>query len=237
MNNVIFVVALGLLMPFSSLAFKDTLRLKVGVVADLLNGRGRVPAEQKKIVKELKEKVGLSNYKIPVRNTNVLIKFFWGWRSAFALFPGVFDRLYINKEWLEELTPDEQAFLISCQLIDIKNYTGLKKWAVKFIAKAFQKKYKMFYIPLDLLENYCLRLLEAETDKEAVKLLNTTEGAINLFYEMAYAKHPKKSSWYRSMQISGHNVLYPIATLPVIKWFQGTAPYGDRASNIQDVLD
>ena len=232
----------------------DKARLKLGSIADIVLGLGSISTEDEQLVKALKEKAGITR-EVPIRNMSTLAKLIFGFENGFVFSPGIFDRMYLNKEWLSELSQSEKEFLIAHELMHVKHRDVFYAILAKLLkdkgdkrAMGDQAANQPYSLRRDLgldrtpaqhavvtativLHNLVKRICEKRADFDAVKLLGTGEGGSKLLSGVREFK--VKGPWYRKMHACLNRLTYPLLSLPVIEHIYLDHPtYENRIKDI-----
>ena len=260
----LFLAAVLLLSVTSNCSLSEYVnkaRLGLGSVADLALGTGSINPEDEQLIKELQVKAGITG-KIPVRNMSILAKLIFGFENGFAFAPGILNRLYLNKEWLSELTKEEKEFLFAHELMHVKHKDVF--WAIfanfikDFIDSKFAPKRTNDQInvqqPLDPQEAAARRRAQWLKD-HAVKYAtgafkNTVSRSREKYADTdavkllkagkggvqlmrTWRKFKVQGPWYRKMHAILNKISYPVLSLPVLKQlFLSHPTFEDRMNYI-----
>lgn len=300
-------------------AILDTARLAAGRVMDVALGWSDASPEVTKQVKDICEKMGVK-HKVPVKKMSWLSKIFgmwpesgvklemgipistnvnsWlqalpgGYANSYALAPGLLDRLYVNEDWLKELSPAEVEFVLGHEIARIKHkdklfvlgynllsavianrlvpvpngshiddalaviadtlepnrisIRGKARGEAAVIADAAADGVPANFIELragglrDILTWYEMvtylgrvsinRQQVKAADNLAVKKLGATAAAIQFLNSRQQCS--MKGPWYRTVQGAINTICYPIAYLPVIKYFAARPSNEERRDSL-----
>lgn len=143
----IFVLSLTLICgyahasPSGAYAFFNLL----GHIHDLFWARGDLSEKHTAMFNELAEKLGIDKREIKVKNAGFLTRFFWLYNNALA--SQLFHRVYINEDWLNQMTDDEKRFLMAQKLVHHSKHQGFKWLSAGLLTTIFQNS--MIYHGID----------------------------------------------------------------------------------------
>ena len=103
-----------------STSIGHTIRLEAGKIFDLFFGLKDASQETQEEVAKIAQKLGVT-HKIPVKQMNLLARLFSGYANAFAFSPGLIDRIYVNEEWLNQLSTKSKNFVLGHEMCHIKH--------------------------------------------------------------------------------------------------------------------
>lgn len=212
----------------------------LGDITDYFLSRGDLSEKYTKLFHEIAQKLNIDDREIKVKNAGFLFRFFLGYSNALAMQQT--NRVYLNEDYLKQLSDEQIAFLMAHELSHHSKHHVVKTILANIVLGAAQAKTTLLlnseifekskmnplliYVTSGFGSLSIWGLLNAqmaqmqETEADTAALLEAgmqAQAGAELFKELYYPQNMENWPWYGRLQAFFQKLMLPVLNLPFIK--------------------